>query len=172
MFSFGKYDVLNPTKPVHQLIPEILLLTGEGRNHRILGHVCRDGHARIGRVEITAVVRAGVATFAASNPEVAEVEVVRAGVATFAASNPEAAEVEAVGPASLAVRRLGTQKRPRWKWSGWRRYCTAASEPRSGRGGSGQGRRRYVRRLEPVKGSGQAAVRAARIRRAEWSWST
>jgi len=51
------------------------------------------------------VVKAGVATFAASNPEVAEVEVVKAGVATFAASNPEVAEVEVVraGVATFAA---------------------------------------------------------------------
>ena len=79
------------------------------------------------------VVKAGVATFAASNPEVAEVEVVVGRRRfTFAASDPEVAEVEVVKSRRRYVRRPGTR--------------------RSGRGGSGQGRRRYVRRLEPRSG--------------------
>ena len=63
------------------------------------------------------MVKAGVATFAASNPEVAEVEVVR-GRRRYVRRlpNPEVAEVEVVGRRRY-VRRL---------------------EPRSGRGGSGQ----------------------------------
>ena len=89
-------------------------------------------------------------------------EVVKAGVATFAASRakwprwkwssrrrpfaePQKwAEVEVVRGRRRYVRRLGTQKWPRWKWS--------------------RSRRRYVRRLEPEVAEVEVGQRPASLR--------